>query len=270
MGKTKLLGLVLLIIFMSSCTLPNKNITPSSPIKKIDQSTVDLFKDLSDKNIKWLSREGWFHYTGIPSSSGIDGLTRQDQWFLVDDSGNVQEELYVVTNADQSIEYQRFVKNKEGWRAELIELRNKGKDAFDYALPHQIKNYTVANMSRVTVDTKDIEDNAAYITNLTVSSKISEGHQLITIHVEYTGDTSVKRLGIPDGDKGKIEEFVYDQQTGQRLTYQRSYLDKDGKVGDMVSLSESIEFVKSPADNIIQDYQQSEKELEFYVGVLGK
>jgi hypothetical protein len=77
-------------------------------------------------------------------------------------------------------------------------------------------------------------------------------------------------LGIPDGDKGKIEEFVYDQQTGQRLTYQRSYLDKDGKVGDMVSLSESIEFVKSPADNIIQDYQQSEKELEFYVGVLGK
>lgn len=269
-GRKKFFCLILFIILLTSCTTVKNTLAPANTAYVIDQSILDTYHDLSDKNIAWLSREGWFHYTATPTNSDINRFTRHDQWFQVDNNGNVLEELYCVTNAEQSVEYQRLVKNIQGWRAELIELRNKGNDAFDYARPKMMNNYTITSMSRVTSDFDDLQNNSEYITNIYSSEEIVGDQNLVTIHVEYIGNPEVKRLGILDGKKGKIEEFVYDQLTGQRVAYRRTFLNTDNTLDNTASLSELVQFYQSPPADVLDEYLESEKELEFYVEVISE
>lgn len=224
----------------------------------------EVLQSLAETNVEWHSVGMWVHYQAIPSDTGTLPLTTHDRWTLFDNDGRMLKDFYRISQEGGSREIQRFIMIEPGIRGELFELRQKGLKALAYAIPKE-QNMTIKDISMVNQDLRYLEIVESVLTRVYVSEELIDQHQVITLTIEIIGHSEEKKAGIPPGKLGRKEEFTYDKQTGQRIKYARSFLDDTNQWEEPSYVNESVQFTSEIPEDVLNEYQESEKELDFYI-----
>ena len=153
-----LLVFLILSVALSACNQDKKESLgqPQEMSLELEERFKDAERSLSDLsklNLNWLqNNSGWLNYKVIPNEGGEPkfGFTRQDCWYLLE-KGLVIKGLQIVFSDALDKEVQRFVINPDGYRGELLELRENGLSAQTYAIPYPA-NWQAENLSWAYMD----------------------------------------------------------------------------------------------------------------------
>ena len=247
---------------ISACSYVRKTNEPQMSLPS--NVEIEILQELSEKNTEWLSAGKWVHYQAIPSDTGTIHLTTHDRWTLVDNDGYIQQDFYRIYQFLGTEEVQKFITNNEGLHGELYELRRSGLNALDYAVPTKVDSIFVDEISMVTNDIEYLEYVDPVISDFSIVENESEGRQVIVVTIEITDHLQERMASVPAGKLGKREEFTYDMETGQRIKYARSFLDANNTWEIASYVEEDIQFADELPEEVLVEFQESEKELDFY------
>ncbi len=268
-----LLIFLLLIVPLSACN-QNKEESLGQP-QEMSLELEEKFKDaerrlsdLSKLNLDWLQNNiGWLNYKVIPNEGGDPqfGFTRQDSWYLLE-KGIVVKGFQIVFSDALNKEVQRFVINPDGYRGELLELRENGLSAQTYAIPYPA-NWKAENLSWTYMDLTIFRSMKEFIIDIEVKEAVYEGTPCLNIRVRYGGNTELRALGLPPGYEkiSKEENYCYALDTGNRLAYSRAFINTDYTIDVPSSFSEFWFPNADISQEVLEEVDLGLEELDFFM-----
>ena len=268
-----LLVFLILTVALSACNQDKKESLgqPQEMSLELEERFKDAERSLSDLsklNLNWLqNNSGWLNYKVIPNEDGEPkfGFTRQDCWYLLE-KGLVIKGLQIVFSDALDKEVQRFVINPDGYRGELLELRENGLSAQTYAIPYPA-NWQAENLSWAYMDLTIFRSMKEFIIDIEEKEIIYEGIPCLNIRVRYGGDTELRALGLPPGYEkiGKEENYYYALDTGNRLAYSRAFINEDNTIDVPCSFSEDWFPKADISQEVLEEVDLGLEELDFYM-----
>lgn len=264
---------VILLLVLSGCnrvTLPEIEGTDTRRNLTTNRIKIeDTLEELGKANLDWMARPGWVHYERIPVEEGIVKFSYQDRWtHYVNENGDCAEELWVIRKSKGSQEGQIRVRLADGTQGELVALR-AGGEIPDYADPTQMEKdeCQAKERSAPLIDLQEIRLKEEYVDELSLWEETLDGKEVIVLQVVYQGtDTSL--LGIPTDAEGKLEQFYYDRQTGNRVKIIMEILYPGNEWKGETWTEEQYSFYEELPEDVAKELEQSEKELRFYLDLL--
>lgn len=259
------LAALMLLCGCASATQPSPE---SGSRKEIDQA-LTRWRELSDTSIKWLSDDGWIRVEDSPEQGDNTGMTylQHTSWYQIADK-KVVRGMAVATDPISGEDSQIFIIDQDQYRSDLIELRQKGKDAYQYAFPEKI-DWGVEKVSNAALDYKNIETFKEAITNI----RIEEKDNAVKFTVEYFGEPMSGKMQFyyPAMDMtGRIETYTYDTEHGNLLASEDFYVYKDGTKKQLVNMAISIEKFETVPDDVLERIELLEEENAYYRKVFEK
>jgi hypothetical protein len=267
--KTKSWMLVLIVlILVVSC---NNSTGPKSDVtNKENIDTAFLrWEEIAQQNEEFLDKNGWVEFE-THANRGTDArqhYTKMHAWFFLEE-GRVIKSLTSIADAETNEELQRFVINPEGNRAELIELRATGLNARDYARPYTV-NWTVKDVSPTRQDLEIVTSLSPIIEDISIEEqKMDNGDTFVIFTVIYGKNQSDVKAGLyPEnyGYIGKVEEYVYETETGNRQVKQESYIKEGGQQTDISTITLTVNQVENLPKETKEELDIAEEELNYYI-----
>lgn len=270
---TRYLLVITFSLFIVSCSSPSGLTIINSKNQNIDEGLLK-WEEIALVNGKFLATDGWIEIRNYvtPSSDARQHYTESHAWIRLDE-GHIIESLTSISDPETGEEFQRFVINPEGMRGELIELRAAGLNALEYARPYSV-NWFVRDISPTRQDLDFVSSLKTVIVDILVEDTILDsGVSALTFTVEYEhNSTGEKSALFPEnyGFVGKIEKYIYDKQTGNRLEKQESYIKEGGQQTDISTITLTVNQLDNLPTETKEELKIAEEELNFYIELFSK
>lgn len=264
----KSLTLLIALMIVCGCASATQSSQDSGSRKEIDEA-LTRWRKLADTNIEWLNDDGWIRVEDSPEQGESTGMTylQHTSWYQIADK-KVIREMAVTTDPISGEDSQIFIIDQDQYRSDLVELRQKGKDAYQYAIPEKI-DWGVEEVSPAALEYKNIETFKEAITNI----RIEEKENAVKFTVEYFGEPTSGKMQFyyPAMDMtGRIETYTYDTEHGNLLSSEDFYVYKDGTKKQLVSMAVSIEKFETVPDDVLERIVLLEEENAYYRKIFEK
>ena len=239
--------------------------------KEIDDALA-RWQELAELNIEWIGENGWVHIDQSPAQERTTGMTyfRQSAWYAIED-GRITKGFSITSDPFSGQEAQIFVLDRDGYRADLVELRNNGRSSAQYAIPVKV-NWDVLTISPTAQDLAVIESFKPGITNILIDEP-ENYNGAIKFTIEYSGEPTVGKMQFfyPNRDmSGRIETYAYDLKTGNQVAIEESYVYKNGSVEKLVAMTTTVEKFEKVPDDVWERLTRLEEEIAYYRKIFDK
>ena len=238
------------------------------------EDAIDKWEEIAKVNENYIVGDGW-----IEIQNSVTRASDARQHYTIFHaryqlkSDRVIQSLCSIKESEDFSEIQRFVTNLGGIRAELLELRENGLKAPEYAKPSLV-NLTTKDISPTRKDLAQLEDRVSAISEIHFEETVSEnGTKLIIFTVEYGKGTTGEKVALfPEnyGYVGKVEKYFYDKSTGICIEKQEAYIKEGGQLTEYSKILTTINKHQELPKSIENELKLAQEELTFYTDLFTK
>jgi|LSQX01.3.fsa_nt_gb hypothetical protein len=228
----------------------------------------ERWEELSQQNEKFFNQDGWLIIDNevLRSPDARQGYAKKTEYYQIE-NGKVIQALTKVSDSEDGTELQRFVVNPEGIRADLIELRAEGLNAQEYAHPAKF-DLTFWKISPTNQDLEIVRNLRENIKVIEVEEQLIENRPVLVFTIEYgSGTTGGKGALFSEnsGYIGKIEKYIYDLGSGNRIEKQDRFIKEGGDLTQMSTVKLKVSQVSDLTSELKEEIDLAKRELDFYI-----
>lgn len=228
----------------------------------------ERWEELILLNEKFLNQDGWLIIDNevLRSPDARQHYAKISEYFQIE-KGKVIQALTKVSDAEDGTELQRFVVNPEGIRADLIELRSEGLNAQEYAHPAKF-DLTFWKISPTNQDLEIVRNLRENIKVIEIEEQLIENRPVLVFTIEYGSGTTGGKGALfleNSGYIGKIEKYIYDLESGNRIEKQDRFIKEGGYLTQISTVKLKVSQVSELASEIKEEIDLAKTELDFYI-----